>query len=142
MTVAIAPEADSNSPASEMMILGIPKEIYPGERRVAATPNTAQKLQKLGFQVRVETGAGLAASFPDDAYRAVGCEIVDSPVDLWANSTIVLKVRAPQHHPEVNQDEVDLLRPGGTLISFIWPAQNGELLERLAQKAGHRFGHG
>jgi NAD(P) transhydrogenase subunit alpha len=117
-----------------MMILGIPKEVYPGERRVAATPNTAQKLQKLGFQVRVETGAGLGASFPDDAYRAVGCEIVDHPADLWANSTIVLKVRAPQHHPELDRDEVDLLRSGGTLISFIWPAQNGELLERLAQK--------
>ncbi|MDA0266974.1 MAG: Re/Si-specific NAD(P)(+) transhydrogenase subunit alpha [Cyanobacteria bacterium] len=134
MTVAIAPAANSNSPASEVMILGIPKEIYPGERRVAATPSSAQKLQKLGFQVRVETGAGLAASFPDEAYRAVGCEIVDSPVALWAESTVVLKVRAPQHHPEVNQDEVDLLRPGGTLISFIWPAQNSELLERLAQK--------
>ena len=134
MTVAIAPEANANSPSSEVMILGIPKEVYPGERRVAATPSTAQKLQKMGFQVQVESGAGLAASFTDEAYRAAGCEIIDNPRDLWSEATVVLKVRAPQHHPETDCDEVDLLKQGGTLISFIWPAQNEALLERLAQK--------
>ena len=114
--------------------MGIPKEIYPGERRVAATPETVQRLQKLDFEVLVETGAGAAANFPDDAYEAAGCHIIADPAQLWDASDIVLKVRAPQHHPQLDKDESDLLGEGQTLISFIWPAQNPELLERLAAR--------
>lgn len=134
MTAAIAPDTTASPESSSSMRLGIPKEIADGERRVATTPDTAKKLQKLGFEIWVEAGAGESASFPDSAYEAVGCHVTDDVAALWAESDIVLKVRSPQWHPVLNQDETDLLKPGSKLISFIWPAQNPELLEKLAQK--------
>jgi NAD(P) transhydrogenase subunit alpha len=114
------------------MRIGIPKEIHAGEKRVATTPEVAEKLQKLGFSVAVETGAGEGADYSDEAYRAAGVEIVADAGTLWAGSDIVLKVRGPEIHPETGADEVDLLKEGGNLISFIWPGQNAELLERLS----------
>ena len=116
------------------MKIGIPKEVQVGEARVATTPEAADKLIKLGFSVAVETGAGDAASISDDAYRQAGAEIIDSTEALWIQSDIILKVRAPQFHPQLNRDEVELLHPGQNLISFIWPAQNPELMQRLADK--------
>jgi NAD(P) transhydrogenase subunit alpha len=116
------------------MRIGVPKEIHAGEKRVATVPEVAEKLIKLGFSVTVETGAGDSANFSDDAYREVGCDIADDAKSLWAGSDIVLKVRGPQVHPELAVDEVDYLREGGNLISFIWPAQNPDLMERLAAK--------
>ncbi len=114
------------------MKIGIPKEVYPGECRVAATPDTAQRLQKLGFEVAVEAQAGAAANFPDQAYEQAGCQIVTDAASLWADSDLVLKVRSPMQHPTLNYSEVALLHPGSTLMSFIYPAQNRELLETLA----------
>ncbi|MCA9756609.1 MAG: Re/Si-specific NAD(P)(+) transhydrogenase subunit alpha [Candidatus Eisenbacteria bacterium] len=116
------------------MKIGVPKEVHPGERRVAVTPESAGRLQNLGFQVAMEAGAGVEAHFPDDAYRAVGVEIVSDTRSLWANSDLILKVRAPETHPSLGVDEASLLREGGHLISFIWPAENKELLERLAAR--------
>ncbi|MCS6812727.1 MAG: hypothetical protein NZ772_04030 [Cyanobacteria bacterium] len=116
------------------MNIGIPKEIYPGERRVAATPDTAIRLQKLGFTVLVETGAGEAANFEDSAYEQVNCRIVPSAANLWAEADIVLKVRPPMAYADREQHEADLVREGQTLISFMFPAQNKDLLERLAAK--------
>lgn len=116
------------------MKIGIPKEVQVGEARVATTPEAADKLIKLGFSVAVETGAGDAASISDDAYRQAGAEIIDSTEALWNQSDIILKVRAPQFHPQLNRDEVELLHPGQNLVSFIWPAQNPELMQRLADK--------
>ncbi len=112
------------------MKIGIPKEIHEGERRVAATPDTAKKLQKFGFEVLVESGAGEAANFPDDAYRAAGCEVTSDVSKVWQQD-IVAKVRPPEYHPGTGMDETELLREGGTLISFLWPAQNAALMERL-----------
>jgi NAD(P) transhydrogenase subunit alpha len=110
--------------------IGVPREVFPGEKRVATVPDVVEKLIKLGFQVSVESGAGELANFGDDAYRAAGARIVASAAELWAQSDIVFKVRAP------STDEVALLRTGGTLISFIWPAQNPELMQQLtARKA-------
>jgi NAD(P) transhydrogenase subunit alpha len=134
MTVAIAPDSTSSPEKRPPMRIGIPKEIAQGERRVAATPDTARKLQKLGFEVCVEADAGAASSFPDEAYQAAGCQVTHDVVELWSQSDIVLKVQAPLWHSGINQDETDLLRPGGKLISFIWPAQNPDLLEKLSQK--------
>ncbi|WP_017299551.1 Re/Si-specific NAD(P)(+) transhydrogenase subunit alpha [Nodosilinea nodulosa] len=116
--------------------VGIPKEIFAGERRVAATPETAKKLQKLGFEVLVETQAGAGASFTDSAYEAAGCAIVADAASLWEAADVVLKVRSPQHHPTLDRHEATLLRPDQTLVSFIWPAQNPELLEQLAGQGG------
>ena len=109
------------------MRIGVPSETHPGERRVAITPDVALQLQKLGFSVAIEAGAGVAASFDDAAYREAGVDVVDTAGEVLAGSDIVLKVRAP------NDDELDLFHSGQTLISFLWPAQNPQLLERLAQ---------
>jgi len=118
------------------MKIGIPKEVYAGEKRVATTPDAAGKLQKLGFSVAVESGAGLLAKYSDQAYRDAGVEIIDDTKSLWSSSDIILKVRAPGEHPDLGRNEAELLTDKHTLISFIWPAQNEELLTRLsAQKA-------
>ena len=122
-----APEtANAVVPAPQR--IGVPRENFPGEKRVATVPETVAKLIKLGFSVAVESGAGDAATFSDDAYRAEGAVIVPTAAELWATSDIVFKVRAP------NTDEVALVRAGTTLVGFIWPAQNPELMEQLAQR--------
>ena len=116
------------------MRIGIPKEIHDGERRVATTPEVAVQLQKLGFTIAVETGAGAAASFSDDAYMAAGASIISDTRELWSSSDILLKVRAPENNPKTGRHEMDLLHAGQVLISFLWPAQNPELLKQLAAK--------
>jgi H+-translocating NAD(P) transhydrogenase subunit alpha len=118
------------------MKVGIPKEIHPGERRVAATPETASRLSKLGFDVLVESQAGLMASFDDAAYRAAGATVVDDARALWSGSDVVIKVQPPEQHIGLGVHEADLLRQNGTLISFLWPAKNQELIERLAARKG------
>ena len=110
------------------LVIGVPKETAAAEKRVATVPDVVEKLIKLGFAVAVESGAGDAANFGDDTYRAAGAEVVPTAAGLWARSDIVFKVRAP------NADEVDLLREGATLISFIWPAQNPDLMQQLAAR--------
>jgi NAD(P) transhydrogenase subunit alpha len=109
-------------------MIGIPRETAAGEKRVATVPDVVEKLIKLGFKVAVESGAGEAANFSDDTYRAAGAEIIEGAARLWAASDIVFKVRAP------GKEEVGLMREGGTLVSFIWPAQNPELMQQLAAK--------
>ncbi|HWB78535.1 MAG TPA: Re/Si-specific NAD(P)(+) transhydrogenase subunit alpha [Nannocystaceae bacterium] len=117
------------------MKIGIPKEIHEGERRVAATPDTAKRLQKLGFSVVIESGAGVAASFPDQAYRDVGCEVTSDVAEVWSQP-IVAKVRPPEYHPGTGSEETELLNEGTTLISFLYPASNAALLDRIcARKA-------
>ena len=107
------------------MRIGVPREVHAGEKRVATTPEVAAQLMKLGYSVTVESQAGAAASFSNDAFEAAGCEIAASAGDIWANSDIILKVRAPEG------SEADGLRKDQTLISFLWPGQNPELLETL-----------
>jgi NAD(P) transhydrogenase subunit alpha len=109
-------------------VIGVPKETAAGEKRVATVPEVVEKLIKLGFKVAVESGAGDAANCGDDVYRAAGAEVVDSAAKLWAASDIVFKVRAP------SAEEVGLMHEGQTLISFIWPAQNPELMQQLAAR--------
>ena len=110
------------------LLIGVPRESFPGEKRVATVPEVAEKLIKLGFSVAVESGAGDAANFSDDTYRAAGAEVVGSAAELWGKADLIFKVRGP------NEAEVGWLRPGTTLISFIWPAQNPELMQQLAAK--------
>jgi H+-translocating NAD(P) transhydrogenase subunit alpha len=103
--------------------IGAPKEIIPGEARVALTPDSAQALRKLGHECLVETGAGAGAGFSDDSYRAAGVEVVADAAALWAGADVVVKVREPLIA------EAERMRAGQTLISFFWPGQNAELLE-------------
>ena len=110
------------------LTIGVPRETLAGERRVATVPEVVEKLIKLGFAVAVESGAGDAANCDDESYRAVGAQVIDGAAALWAASDIVFKVGVP------TSDEVGLLREGGTLIGFVWPAQNPELMQQLAAK--------
>lgn len=116
------------------MKIGIPKEIHEGEKRVATTPEAAEKIIKMGFQVSLESGAGVGADISDEAYKEVGVEIVKSAKALWNDADIIMKVRPPERHPELAIDESELLPEGGHLISFIWPAQNEDLMQKLAAK--------
>ncbi|MCP3868119.1 MAG: Re/Si-specific NAD(P)(+) transhydrogenase subunit alpha [Gammaproteobacteria bacterium] len=116
------------------MKIGVPKEVHAEECRVALTPNTAEQIGKLGFTIAMEAGAGENAHFSDDAYREVGVEVVDDVKALWASADILMKVRAPELHPGLGVDEAELLREGCTLISYIWPAQNEALMQRLAKR--------
>src|SRR5574343_107555 len=116
------------SPTATMKRIGVPRETYPGEKRVATVPDVVEKLIKLGFKVAVESGAGDAANFSDESYRGVGAEILPNAGALWAASDILLKVRPP------SSDEVALMREGGALIGFVWPAQNPELMQQLATR--------
>jgi len=116
------------------MKIGIPKEIHPGEERVATTPEVAAQLQKLGFTVAVESGAGATANFADSAYAEVGVEVVTDTRALWAESDIIMKVRAPEMNESLDVDELDLLHKEQVLISFLWPGQNQAILDSLAAK--------
>jgi NAD(P) transhydrogenase subunit alpha len=109
-------------------LIGVPKETAAGEKRVATVPDVVEKLVKLGFRVTVEAGAGDAANFADDVYRAAGAEIAGDAATVWANADIVFKVRAPSF------EETALMRERQTLVSFIWPAQTPKLLQQLAAK--------
>lgn len=113
------------------MKIGVPKEVHAGEQRVALTPETAGRIHKFGFEICVEAGAGAAAQFSDESYREAGVEVVADTKALWAGSDIVMKVLEPEMHPDLGVDETELVRDGGTLISFIWPAQNPDMLEKL-----------
>lgn len=116
------------------MKVSVPKESRPGERRVAATPETVSRLQKLGFDVMVQAGAGLGASFTDEAYEAAGARVVADARAIWAEPDVVLKVQPPEEDPALGGHEADFLREGAVLISFIWPAKSQALLERLARR--------
>jgi NAD(P) transhydrogenase subunit alpha len=111
-----------------MTLIGIPKEIHPGEKRVAATPQTILKLKKLGFDVAVQSGAGEAINASDAEYQEAGALVLGDAKELWARSDVVMKVRPPE------DGETDLIREGGWLVGFIWPGQNREIVDRLAKK--------
>ena len=112
------------------MKIGVPREVHAGERRVATTPDVASQLIKLGYSVAVEANAGSAASYSDKAYEDAGCEIVASARNLWEQSDLIMKVRAPEG------DEASGLRPDQVLISFLWPGQNPDLLQALTDTGG------
>ena len=120
--------APTDTAAATPQRIGIPRETFPGEKRVATVPDVVTKLAKLGFGVVVETGAGELADLSDEAYREAGASIAGSATELWNSADIVFKVRAP------TPDEVALMHEGQTLIGFIWPAQNPELMQQLAAK--------
>ena len=109
------------------MRIGVPRELYAGEKRVATTPDVASQLIKMGFDVAVESNAGTAANFSNSSYEAAGCSIATVD-EIWGDSDIVLKVRGP------DDDEAERLKTSQTLISFLWPAQNPELLQQLTER--------
>ncbi len=106
------------------MKIGALRETFAGENRVAMTPDSALQLQKLGHECLIETSAGLAAGYTDDAYKAAGVAVLPSASAVADAADVVVKVRGPE------PAELDLLHEGETLISFFWPAQNADLLEQ------------
>jgi NAD(P) transhydrogenase subunit alpha len=123
-----------------MTRIGIPKEIHPGEKRVAAMPQTILRLIKLGFEIAVESGAGHGVNVSNGEYRETGATVIDDTRELWASSDLILKVRPPEENKELNVHEADLMKEGGWLIGFIWPAQHKEVLDRLAKRNATVFG--
>jgi len=115
-------------PTKKSLLIGVPKETAPGEKRVATVPEVVEKLIKLGFSVAVESGAGDAANCSDDSYRAAGARIIDGAANLFAAADMVFKIGVP------TPGEVALMHPGQTLITFIWPAQNPDLMKQLADR--------
>jgi NAD(P) transhydrogenase subunit alpha len=116
------------------MKIGVPAEVHAGERRVATTPDVVRKLVTHGFEIEVQSGAGDQASFADEAYVEAGASISTDPRQLWQTSDIVLKVRPPEFNAALGIDEAELVRSGQILVSFFWPAQNEELLARIAER--------
>lgn len=110
------------------MKVGIPAEISPSELRVAATPKTVKRLQKQGFEVYIQAGAGIKANFSDKEFEDAGAKIVNSAQEIYGKSDIVLKVKEP------STSEVEMMREGLVLLSYLWPAQNQDLLKKLAEK--------
>lgn len=108
------------------MKVGVPKEVYPEERRVALTPEGVERLVKAGFQVVVEDGAGVQSSVNNDKYLAAGAKI--APTEEVYQSDIILKLRMPQEHDKLGKHEVDAMKPGAKLISFIQPAQHKDVV--------------
>jgi len=104
------------------MKVGSPKESFDGEARVAMTPASAGGIQKLGYSCLIESGAGSAAGYTDDAYRDAGVEVVASASALFSAADVIAKVRPP------SQDEINQLDKDKTFISFFYPAQNEALL--------------
>ncbi|KAI3551040.1 NAD(P) transhydrogenase beta subunit [Colletotrichum abscissum] len=126
--------AEPQSVPYAQLTVGVPKEIYLNERRVALTPQNVALLLKKGFgKVLVERGAGASADFPDEAYDRAGATLVDHPQQVWSGADVVLKVRGPI------PSEIDLMKAHQTVISFLQPAQNKPLVDKLAAQKATSF---
>ena len=118
------------------MLIAIPKEILPEEKRVAANPDTVKKYIALGFTVQVEKGAGQGVLISDEEYRSAGAAIATDVEEMLAAADIVLKVKQPVFNERKNKHEVDMLRANSILITFLHPAAPGnhEMIRNLQQK--------
>jgi NAD(P) transhydrogenase subunit alpha len=115
------------------VIIAIPKELLPGENRVACVPDVASKLIKSGFEIIVEKNAGLNAGFRDDQYIKAGAKIADTVKDLYSNADIIFKVQRPIQHPS-GKHEVDLYKQGSLLISLAYVLHYYETAKKCAEK--------
>ncbi|XP_020617133.1 NAD(P) transhydrogenase, mitochondrial-like [Orbicella faveolata] len=131
------PESVAGVPYDQLTV-GVPKEIHEGEKRVAMSPEATKQFTKQGFKVVVEAGAGEGAKFLDADYIAAGAEVKSAKEAF--SSDIVLKVRPPQKNQVSGVHEADLMKEGGKLISFLYPAQNKDLLDVLAKRKITAFG--
>jgi len=113
------------------MKLAVPKEIWPGEKRVAITPDTVKKFTGLGFEVVIETGAGENASIADDRYADAGATIAKTAKTAVADADIVLKVRPPMVEGKTN--ELATYKKGAAVIGLIEPYDRAELIGKMAE---------
>ncbi len=115
------------------MVIAVPKEILPGENRVACVPDVASKFIKSGFQVHVEKDAGLNAGYTNEMYEKAGAKIVNLN-ELYSSADVVVKVQRPLDHPTAGKNELDLLKEGTILITFLYPLNYPELAQKCASK--------
>ena len=115
------------------MIIGVPKEIYPGENRVAMVPDVAGKLIKKGFEILIENDAGLNAGFTNQEYEKVGVKVLSDLQELYSKSDIILKVQRPIEHPQYGKNELELMKSGTLLITFMYSLHHPELAKRAAE---------
>ncbi len=115
------------------MIIGVPKEILEGENRVAIVPDVAVKLIKAGYEVHIEKDAGLKAGFTDSAYQQAGVKIFSDLTELYNSADIILKVQRPLNHPGLNKNELDLMKKGTLLITFLYPLYYTDLVKKSAE---------
>lgn len=116
------------------MIIAVPKEILPGENRVAIVPELVSKYVKAGFEIHIEKNAGLNAGFTDEKYSVAGAKIIERVTDLYSGADVVLKVQRPLEHPGFNKNEIDLIKQGTLLITFLYPLFHFELAKKCAEK--------
>jgi NAD(P) transhydrogenase len=132
--VSEKPPPDGSGVSYSSLTIGVPRELFPNERRVAVTPQNAALLRKKGFEnVLVERNAGIESQFLDEQYAAVGAKLV-SHEELYRSTDIMLKVRPPL----VGQ-EADFLKEGSTIISFLYPTQNKAIVDVLASRKVNAF---
>ena len=117
------------------MVIGVPKEILSGEKRVAAIPETAGKLVKDGAVVLVEKGAGNGAFYSDEQYIEQGAVIIEDVAELYEKAELILKVKEPQHNEEKGKHELDMMRSGQYIITFLHPASpaNHKMIKKMAE---------
>jgi proton-translocating NAD(P)+ transhydrogenase subunit alpha len=116
------------------MLIGVPREIASGERRVALVPEVVPQLTRAGHQVVVEQDAGLRAGFTDEAYRAIGCALVDTAREIYSTARMILKVQRPGREESSGEAELDMLTEGTVLIGLLQPSGDPALFQQLAER--------
>jgi NAD(P) transhydrogenase subunit alpha len=116
------------------MLIGVPREVASGERRVALVPEVVAQLTRAGHRVIVERDAGLRAGFTDDAYRAAGCDLVDRPADIYSAAQMILKVQRPARDDSSGEAELDMMKAGTILIGLLQPSGDPALFQQLAER--------
>ena len=116
------------------MIIAVPKEVLAGENRVATVPDVVPKLIKAGFEIYVEKNAGMNAGFTDEKYKSAGARIIDNLQALYSSADIVFKVQRPMEHAEYNKHELDLIKEGTLLVTFLYPLNYPDAAKRCAEK--------
>jgi NAD(P) transhydrogenase subunit alpha len=109
----------------------VPKEIVPGETRVAAVPETVKKLVKSGFQVTVQSGAGAGAHISDSEFEEAGATVGTDVASMYGAADVVFKHHPPRQNKQAGKHEADLMKEGAVLVSFLFPYNNTELVEKL-----------
>ena len=116
------------------MLIGVPREIAKGERRVALVPDVVQQLTRAGHQVVVERGAGRLAGFTDEAYRDAGCDLSDSAAEVYRTAALVLKLQRPLTDSPPGNPELEMLKPGSALIGLLQPSGDPGIFAQLAER--------
>lgn len=116
------------------MIIAVPKEIYPGENRVATVPDVVPRLIKAGFEVLIEKDAGLNAGFTNEKYTSAGARVITDLPEMYSTADIIFKINRPTDHPGLKKSELDLMKKGSLLITFLYPLNYPELAKECAAK--------